>query len=357
MTNSTSNNQNNTNMTNLTFTASNANPRELTPHPILVEMGYGRIDDDVYFIETMKYFNHYDKPVVDSDNNVITHWSDVQAAVANDVADMEVYKVDMTVIHLRRFIAMKHRYHRMDLIASYNTAMFFEKYLTEDAEGIRLAESIGGKTTRENIALLMQTSDSTIARLKDVGLNAFDKLGLIEQGHASFKEVRAKIKADRMAAETAKRMAAQLIEPLQQTTVAPNAEYVEPVENLDENVMTALPEEYYEPTLADEVPEPIQSTEPYYENSEENEIEKKAKPLFEDFNCMFSSEGLGQFEINVTDNVPTVKVNGKELKNMSYEVLVDEKDSNGTVHSFVLSQPGKNALCFQLTVENVSKAA
>jgi hypothetical protein len=313
MTHSTNNNQNNSNMTDLTFTPSIANPADLKAHPILIEMGYGRTAD-VYFIEAMKYFNHYDKPVVDMDNNVITHWSDVQAAVANCIAGMEIYRVDMTIIQLRRFIAMKHRYHRMDLIAGYNTVKFFEGYLTGDTDGIALAASMQG-TTREKIANLMQTSDSTVKRLMEVGKHKFEKLGLIEEGYVSFKQVLDEIKAERLAEASDARKADS------------------------ESVVDGQP--YYE----------------LDESDDRNETEEPIKPLFDDFNCIFSSGGLGQVEITVSNNVPTVVINGKELKNMSYEVLVDEQETNNTVHSFVLSQPGKNALCFQLTIENFSKAA
>jgi predicted nucleotidyltransferase len=358
MTNTFNSNQNNSNMANLLFTPAIANPVNLNAHPILIEMGYGRTAD-VYFIETMKYFNHYDKPVVDLDDNVITHWSEVQAAVANGIAQLEVYSVDMTVIQLRRFIALKHKYHRKDLIASFNTVKYFEQYLSEDAEGIRLAETMEG-TLREKIAKLMQTSDSTVKRLKEVGLNAFDKLGLIEQGFTSFKQVTDQIKADRLAAKTAERKAATA------THVEPTPEgddYIEPITNPEDKVILDVPGKYYvpNPTENDNIGDKANNgNEPYYSGDVEgndNGNQMPAKPLFQDFNCMFSSEGVGLFEISVTDNIPTVTINGREIENMSYEPIVDSGNANGTTHSFVLSQPGKNALCIQLTVENLSKAA
>jgi hypothetical protein len=328
-------------------------------------MGYGRTAD-VYFIEAMKYFNHYDKPVVDMDNNVITHWSDVQAAVANCIAGMEIYRVDMTIIQLRRFIAMKHRYHRMDLIAGYNTVKFFEGYLTGDTDGIALAASMQG-TTREKIANLMQTSDSTVKRLMEVGKHKFEKLGLIEEGYVSFKQVLDEIKAERLAEASDARKALQQVQSIQPRLPEPPSQlgesyYEQPDVEEEGNKMPSLPETFYEPAQEDENSDSDSGGDgqPYYEldeSDDRNETEEPIKPLFDDFNCIFSSGGLGQVEITVSNNVPTVVINGKELKNMSYEVLVDEQETNNTVHSFVLSQPGKNALCFQLTIENFSKAA
>ena len=354
MTNNNSNSQSE-NINTMTFTSTTANPNDLKPHQMLIEMGYGHTPDP-YFIESLKYFNQYDKPVIDKENNVVTHLADVLAAKENGMVSLEVYQMQMTSSQLRRFIALKHKYHSRNLIASFNTIKFYEDYLANDEEGIKLSDSMTG-TTREKIAMLMQTSDSTIKRIKEVGTLKADKLGLIEQGYTSFKQVTDEIKAERLAARTVERKAAMTAaEP---TPV--NEYYVEPNANPIENAEPVAQGEYYVADPAgnesDVVPGGL-ADEPYYDGGETNEVlVHPTQPKFEDFNCMFSSAGLGQFEISVSDNVPTVTINGEELKNISYEVHVDEKNSNGTAHSFILSQPGKNALCIQLTVENLSKAA
>ena len=338
------------------FVSITCNPMDLRIHTLLTEMGYNNTPD-AFFIETSKLFNFYDSPVIDMENNVITHAPDVLAAIENEVASMNVYQVNMTSAQLRIFIALKHKYHSRNLIASFKTIKFYEEYLATNPEGIRLSASLTG-TTREKIAMLMQTSDSTIKRIKLVGEEALDKLGLIEQGFTSFKQVADQIKADRLAAETAKRKAAitTLVEP-----TPADEYYIEPNTNPGEKKEPTPSEEYYvaDPTKNDTiVGNPNIGNEPYYSDGVNNvETIKPTEPRFEDFNCMFSSEGLGQFEINVSDNVPTVTINGKEIKNMSYEPIVDSGNANGTTHSFVLSQPGKNPLCIQLTIENLSKAA
>jgi len=334
----------NTNTPSFNFSNTSVNPSDLKPHPLLDELGYANKSDS-QFAEMMKYFDHYEHPVIDSENNVITHWVDVRAAIENCKKAIDCYTVEMNFEQLRRFILLKHKYNVKNLIASFKTAKYYEDYLTNDADGIQLAMSLTG-TTREKIALLMHTSDATIKRLKEVGEKKLDKLGLIEQGYTSFKQVTDEIKAERLAAATAAKKAANQNKPDSPPVEEPvNKEYYE--ENKPASI-TDLPEPVYTES---------KDTEEYYEETEETKDTENTKDVPLGFTGgFFTIAGLGKFEMSVTNNVPSVLINGKEIPNMSYTAIADQKEIN-TAHSFVLSQPGKNAFCIQLTIENIFKAA
>ncbi len=365
----TTNSSNFPNMNAPEFVSITRNPIDLRIHTLLTEMGYNNTPD-AFFIETSKLFNFYDSPVIDMENNVVTHAPDVLAAIANGVTSMIVYQVNMTSAQMRIFIALKHKYHSRNLIASFNTIKFYEEYLATNPEGIRLSASLEKDTTREKIAMLMQTSDSTIKRIKEVGENKFDQLGLIEQGHMSFKEAMGQIKSERMAASTAARNAAVEILP-SLTSPEPTTEYYsEPAISVGiKNPTLTYPERYYEETEpANEISAleltPAQD-DLYYEDggnlvndgSVKNEQTSNTPIIPEFLAGTFTVTGYGTLEISVTDNIPTVTVNGKTIANMSYTPVLNRESENGVAQSFILSQPGKNGFNIQLTIENFSQAA
>lgn len=279
------------------------------------------------------------------DNKIVTHSAEVLAAIENGMAQIEVYQADMTGNELRKFIALKHRYSVKNLQATYRTIRFLEDYLTSDDEGKKLAQTLKG-TTRQKIASFLNTSDSTIKRVKYIGdNNRFDTLGLIEQGERSLKEVAYEIKLAKMNTKTQENKD-------RDKPVVPNTNVIKSPVDDDREEDNDIE---YEDSGDDDI------SEEYYidpEDTGDNTAPATAIPSANFVNGTFNIEGMGKFEISVTDNVPSVTINGKTIRNISYQTISNrEASETGGSKSFILSQAGKNGLCIQLTVENISKAA
>lgn len=281
------------------------NPNDLVIHPVLVEMAYDNRPDENY-IKAMDIFNHYEKPVIDLSNNIITHCADVIAAQKNGLTEIEVYRVALNEQQLRMFISLKHTYCKENIIATYKTIKYYEDYLTKDAGGQELAKTIPFDTTREKIAALMQTSDSTIKRVKEIGDNKPEKLGLINENETSMKHVLNEIKLERMANNQKKK------------------------------------EQHN-----DDMPE----------TQDFNYSEAPAKPL--NLICgIFNVEGVGAVELSISDNKPSMKVNGSEIKGLTYQPIINREDNESTgSQTFSISQNKKNGVSIQVTIENFLLAA
>lgn len=280
------------------------NPNDLMIHPVLIEMAYDNRPDENY-IRAMDIFNHYEKPVIDLNNNIITHCADVIAAQKNGLTEIEVYRVALNEQQLRMFISLKHTYCKENIIATYKTIKYYEDYLTKNKDGKELANALPFDTTREKIAALMQTSDSTIKRVKEIGDNKPEKLGLINEKETCIKHVLNEIKLERMANNQKKK---------QQNDDLPEIQHF-------------------------------------------NYSEAPAKPL-NLISGMFNLEGVGAVELNISDNKPSMKVNGAEIKGLCYQPIINREDSENTgSQTFSVSQNKKNGLSIQVTIENFLLAA
>lgn len=338
----------NTIMKTPNFVLETVNPNDLKAHSLLTEMGFDNKPDAVY-IQTANLFKYYEKPVVDCKNNIITHSAEVFAAIANGVTEIEVYKTDMTEMDFRTFMLLKHTYNIKNLIATYSTINFYLDYFKNDEQGILIAESMKGKTTTK-IACLMQTSDSTIKRVKTVGDYDISKLGLIEQGYLSFKEVEVEIKKKQLMDNAAKRKAES--DQPGSGTENPNLQgeyYESPGEELGN----------------DETPV---ATEPYYGN-EETEIPNVSRvntwtqsvtsQVSQNLlNSYMNFEGFGEIEITMNEQSPVVKHNGEVITDLTYTGIVNREDSgSGGSKSFIIAQKGKLGKSIQITLENFPNAA
>jgi len=337
-------------MNTATFTATTVNPNVLTPHSYLVDMGYYN-KSDAFFSAAVKYFNHYDAPVIDKDMHILTHSAFVEAAIANGVEEMKVYQVDLSDLDVRRLIATMHKYHRKDLIASYKTIKYYEDYLKCNKDGIALAASLKGDIN-DQIAVLMQTSSPTIKRLKRVGDYNLHMLGLIEQSEKSFKEVLYEIKLKGMEENTNRRaaLAAETAAEQQTTNTHETAGEVDSENNVEEYYQepSCHPEENEEGETATDQQEPCGSI-------TTSTITKAA--------CDFtkgdmSIAGIGELAIGTTGDIPYLTINGKKIDGCVYETIVNrDSEANGVVQSFIFRQPTKDGICIQLTIENFKKAA
>jgi hypothetical protein len=280
------------------------NPNDLMIHPVLIEMAYDNRPDENY-IKAMDIFNHYEKPVIDLNNNIISHCADVIAAQKNGLTEIEVYRVALNEQQLRIFISLKHTYCKENIIATYKTIKYYEDYLTKNKDGKELAKALPFDTTREKIAALMQTSDSTIKRVKEIGDNKPEKLGLINENETCMKHVLNEIKLERRANNQKKK----------------------------------------------------QQNDDLQEIQDFNYNEAPTKPL-NLISGIFHVEGVGEVELKVSDNKPSMKVNGAEIKGILYMPFINREDSESTgSQTFSVSQNKKNGLSIQVTIENFLLAA
>jgi hypothetical protein len=342
-------------MTTPIFTSITVNPNNLAPHALLTEMGYND-KSDIFFAGALKYFNHYECAVIDMDNKVLTHSAEVEAAVANGVTEMTVYRVDLNDLEIRKLIAVKHKYNMKDLLASFNTITFYEDYLKNKTEGIKLSTILTGDIN-DKIAALIHTSASTVKRLKQVGEKKLHMLGLIQESEKSFKEVLLEIKLERMA-DNQKAEA-------DKAAKKPEADISVPTVNTGGG--EADDEEYYSEPATDQAGMDLyEDDNDSYDDADSSPIDTPPTAYVEtatEGNYEFSKgsmtlSGLGDLMIGFTDNIPQLYFNGKLIPNISYEAITNrDSEENGTARSFVFKQPGKKGISIQLTVENLPKAA
>jgi len=121
-------------MGKLKFRITIANPQNLKLHPLLSEMGCDNKADEFFKAEKENLGCKSERPIIDTDNNVLTHSADVLYAQENGDESMEVFVVELSDIQRRRLIAHKNRYNQKNLAASFETSKFFKGYLTETEE-------------------------------------------------------------------------------------------------------------------------------------------------------------------------------------------------------------------------------
>jgi hypothetical protein len=163
---------------------------------LLTELGLENQPDE-HFAKMLKTYGLYERPVMDSKGNIITHYAEVMAARKNGVTTMDVYVIDMADAELRLFIFLKHKYHVKSQVSSYNAAKFFRNYLRNNIAGKKLLAGNKGDIN-DKIGELMQTSGSTIKRLLRIGDKRPEFLGRIDEGNMSFHEATSSIRVERL---------------------------------------------------------------------------------------------------------------------------------------------------------------
>ncbi len=353
------NNLNNSKMGNFNFTTKTVKVSDLKIHELLEELGYKLKLEDV-FSDTAAYFNFYKKPVVDKSNNVITNSAEVLAAQKNGLKTIEVFECDLNGEDLRRFISFTHKYHRKNLVATYKAIKFYENYLGT-AEGIELAKSIGGNSTREKIAKLLQTSDSTVKRVKQVGEKRPHSLPLIQNRDMSFEEVIYDIKKERLAKKVNEEENSSTYNEDDLT----EQDYVAVEQDIKDDFTDSttndesddFKEEDFEST---ESPKPTSKKQTKVIPLSGSEASNEKPQILKLLKAALEIEGLGKIDIQNVDGRPAIFFNGQNLQDVEYEMIDNPsmyRDSNTT--SFVLSQ--SNGFSINLTIENyanqIKKAA
>lgn len=330
------------------FTPVTIAPNTLTAHDLLTGMGHNH-KADKFYTDMIKEFGHYEHPVIDRNNRVITHHAEVEAAVANGVKEMEVYQVDMDDLQLRLFIAMKHKYHIKDTVAVYRSIQFYEDYLVNHPEGITLSERLGGRMS-EKIAQLLHTSDSTVKRIKRIGEYKLHWLGLIENGELGMKEAIDRIKEETMIGHMQQRKEARELQthfPGQEAGNGPDNRYDQ----------VTLPD----PGIQQDHTVQVMTIEKQASGQEGGVAGSAAKstvrPLCDLSVPDFYIQGFGGLEVRMNRNIPLVSINGKELSDLSFEQITNRDSAEtGIARSFVIRQNSKHGIKISLTVD-LPKAA
>lgn len=318
-------------MKKLNFRKTTINPAELIVHPLLSELGYDYKPTE-YFTEMLKENGLYERIIITEQNQILSNCADVLAAAENGETTIDVCQVNFTEMQIRFLILHKHKYHVKNLFASYKTAKFLRTYLTEDPEGLVLANSLLGDINVK-IAHLMHTSDSTIKRLLRVGDERPSSLGLIDEGHTSFKEVLDKIKLEHLKNKSSK--GNRDADGQDQS----NSRFEEANSDAPSQGTMGLEDAPSAPNL--------------------DKQEQKASSNAVNFEPGISSiEGYPAFSFNITSNNVEFFVDGKRIKKLVLDrFIVRETEDNGRAETFVISDQKHNGFYMSLTIQNMKKAA
>jgi len=364
------NTANNANMKTPEFILTKVNPKDLQIHPILSGMGFANRPDEFFNAERLNLGCKFECPIVDTQNNVLTHSADVIAAQEQGTISMEVYVVELDDIQKRRLIAHKHYYNKQNLTASYETSIFFKSYMTENPEGMLFASTLPGKTTRQKVAGLLNTGDSTIKRLWFVGDNLPEEFGLINENNSSLKQAEEKIKLMKWKKEQAEILKTPMPAVTDCTPSAPdNTGVANQLPADDENVSF---EPNSNPQPKPTSPQINSNTKAITNGKDDEDGDSENDPNeLSQVECTNSTSssysfskssieiaGMGQFSVNVTENVAEVVVNGKAIEGITYLPLVDLNPLKfGNVNSFVFQENRHKGLNIQIIISNFPRKA
>jgi len=332
-------------------------------------MGCDNKADEFFKAEKENLGCKSERPIIDTDNNVLTHSADVLYAQENGDESMEVFVVELSDIQRRRLIAHKNRYNQKNLAASFETSKFFKGYLTETEEGRLFAESLPGKSTRQKVAGLLNTSDSTIKRLWFVGDVTPEEFGLINENNSSLKEAEEKIKLTlwKKQQDEAKRIAQEEKNNCEDKTgtIEPNGDTNN---DTGEEIHTTIstPPTDPEPTnCAPNKPEPdadqqTKGREVYFGNESidepEEECQNATATSYSFSKSYIEIEGMGRFAVNVTNDTAELLVNGKAIDGVQYMPIANQDPKKfANVHSFAFQEPKHKGLNIQIIITNFSR--
>jgi hypothetical protein len=329
-------------MENFTFIKRVVDPSKLYVHPKLSELGFDH-RPDMIFTSMLKEFGLYERAVIDSNGAIITHSAEVLAAVENGVKEIDVYEVDMPLTSLMLFILLKHKYSKKNLIASYKIAAFLRDnidLLNDLTSGFPTANG----DYNVQIAIVMQTSDSTVKRLLRVGDKAYEKLGLIQEGETSFKQVIDALKLEQLQRKTEERrqsMGNSQVSPIRSTSTIDTVE------------VTSVSEEDGGSDKEEQLPDDTKS--------DDNEVSVSNQTntgpiIFSSADMTFV--GFGNVQINSTSQGTGIKINGKAVQDADlFTYTKRDEDGNIKSDSFVIEERKKDGILIQITVSNYSNAA
>lgn len=165
----------------------------------------------------------------------------------------------------------------------------------------------------------------------------------LQEGEKSFKEAIDEIKAEKLKQNTEASKASLSTSNSTVTPVA--AQVVDQSNNLPQ-----VDEE--EDLIKDDQPEENVTS------NEDNDTQSVTATNYNFSQGTFSIDGIGQFNVTVSNNKANLEINGKQLKNVVYEPIDDVLGAEENCsRSFIFRQNKKDGISIQLTIENFSNKA
>lgn len=122
---------------------------KLKPHSLLQYFGM-KMDRETdgafrYYAKEADHFNHYDKPIVTIDGFVIGNFMAFQAAINNDLPELEVEVIlDLEEDDVLRFVNAKSLFFKKSYVARFRLFKLLKEYLETNPKGILWAKTLTG---------------------------------------------------------------------------------------------------------------------------------------------------------------------------------------------------------------------
>lgn len=295
---------------NYKFTLERIDISNARVHPSVIALGYNYKpfndeEDNHAILQDFNYFEKfYDRPVavkIGEQYLLLTHTRDFHLLKESGETEMEVYVGCFSDdLDIQRFIGLRNGVLKRNWRAQYEMATFFREYL-ETEEGKKYAKSIPHKKTREKIAYLMGTSDSTIQRVLNIGDNGPEYLDMITNEHISYNAADVAIKKDK----------------------------------------------YSGKKKDNEVKPKCDTNEEDRDKDDEDEKVTDSEPIIEDIIKLF----VEKFSLEMIDGAPVVKFNSKEYQSIALRSSLEIINGRGRIE---LRDPRTGGAEFVISMKNIS---
>lgn len=277
---------------------------DLQVHP-LIQKFLGNTSLKEAYLEGIKYYGHFELPIITKKNEVLTHVLDFLAAKALKQENMEVVICNLEESELPMFAILKHLTQAKNYLGIYDAIGFFTDYFKTDVEGMAWAGRIKGDMD-DRLAFVLGCSASQVKRIRTIGNKKPAELGLIQQGQRTFQEVLDQIRDDES-------------------------------KGGEEGIPTAAPKA------------PIGGP-------SRAQTKTQTSNSYQYFTATISYCGGDQVEVTVSENAKKVVVNGKEIADLRYKYFGDDDNGKNTeAYSHVFCPEKVNDASYQFILENPSK--
>jgi len=276
-------------------------PSTLQIHPLLKAVG-GIVSNDI-FIEFYNEFNFLETPVVTEDGFVITHAAEVLGAQHIGIDSIEVVVMkNATEDNVIRFISFKDAIsHGKNKVALSQMVKYLTGYLTTTEAGQQLASEFPTKKTRTIVAEILGCSTGTIQSVSAIEKSKPELLGKIDRGEITADNALKQIKAP--------------------TTV--------PLVSRNRYDHVLFSSKY-----------------------------KNDAPRFNLNSLVMNYEGLGEFNLSVSDTSVTGSLNGVSLGEMSQSVCADYESEGSSLSQHVQSHvflPVNDRFSIQIIIRDLDQ--
>ena len=178
-----------------TYETKSMNPASIQIHPLLLAAGQA-VSNDI-FVEFYNEFNFLETPVVTEDGFVITHAADVLGAQHIGIDSIDVVVMNnATEDNVIRFISFKDAIsHGKNKVALSQMVKYLTGYLTTTEAGQQFASEFPTKKTRTIVAEMLGCSTGTIQSVSAIEKNKPELLGKIDRGEITADKALKQIKA------------------------------------------------------------------------------------------------------------------------------------------------------------------